>query len=103
MLEVMRHQDLEAQALLKAQKVAVVRTTMLCCVLPCALEGWLRRELDAHGTNLLEVLRGDGVDVTLQLPQANAAAMVARIDGAGQGKVTWLRAVAANGSGCDEA
>jgi hypothetical protein len=43
------------------------------------------------------------VDVTLQLPEANAAAMVARINDAGQGKVTWLRAVAANGSGCDEA
>src|SRR6218665_4057835 len=81
MLEVLRHQDLEgvlasvvrywggtplgagglvraytdsvAQALLQANKVPVVRWRVLHCVLPYALEGWLRRELDAHGANLV--------------------------------------------------
>jgi uncharacterized YigZ family protein len=131
MLEVLRHHDLEgvlatvvryyggtplgagglvraytdsvAQALLKANKIPVIRITTLRCLLPYALEGWLRRELDAHGASLLEALHGDGVDVTLQLPEANAAAMVARINDAVQGKVVWPKAVAADGSDSDEA
>lgn len=126
MLEVLRHQDLEgvlatvvryyggtplgagglvraytdsvAQALLKAEKVAVIRHTTLRCVLPYALEGWLRRELDAHGASLLEALHGEGVAVTLQLPEAHAQALVARINDAGQGKVVWVRDPASDGS-----
>lgn len=118
MLEVLRHQDLEgvlatvvryyggtplgagglvraytdsvAQALLKADKVPVVRTTTLRCVLPYALEGWLRRELPAHDAQLLEALHGEGVTVRLQLPEASAAALVMRLNDAGQGKVVWL-------------
>lgn len=120
MLEVLRHQDLEgvlatvvryyggtplgagglvraytdsvAQALLKAEKIAVIRTTRLRCVLPYALEGWLRRELEAHSANLLDAQHGEGVEVTLQLPEANAAALIVRINDAGQGKVVWLEA-----------
>lgn len=120
MLEVLRHQDLEgvlatvvryyggiplgagglvraytdcvAQALLRAVKVPVVRQTTLRCVLPYALEGWLRRELDAHGARLLDVSHSEGVDVTLQLPAVKAAEMVARINEAGQGKVVWHQA-----------
>jgi putative IMPACT (imprinted ancient) family translation regulator len=82
--------DSVAQALLKADKVPVVRTTTLRCVLPYALEGWLRRELPAHDAQLLEALHGEGVTVTLQLPEANADALVARLNDAGQGKVVWL-------------
>lgn len=117
MLEVLRHQDLEgvlatvvryyggtplgagglvraytdsvAQALLRAVKVPVIRLTTLRCVLPYALEGWLRRELGAHDAQLLDALHGEGVTLTLQLPEAHAAALVARINDAGQGKVVW--------------
>ena len=120
MLEVLRHQDLEgvlatvvryyggtplgagglvraytdsvAQALLKAEKIAVIRTTTLRCALPYALEGWLRRELETHSASLLDAQHGEGVEVTLQLPEANAAALVVRINDAGQGKVVWLEA-----------
>ena len=120
MLEVLRHQDLEgvlatvvryyggtplgagglvraytdsvAQALLKAEKIAVIRTTRLSCVLPYALEGWLRRELEAHSASLLDAQHGEGVEVTLQLPETNAAALVVRINDAGRGKVVWLEA-----------
>lgn len=123
MLEVLRHQDLEgvlatvvryyggtplgagglvraytdsvAQALLKAEKIPVIRLTTLRCMLPYALEGWLRRELDAHGASLLDAQHGEGVAVSLQLPEANAAALVARINDAGQGKVVWPDADAA--------
>lgn len=120
MLEVLRHQDLEgvlatvvryyggtplgagglvraytdsvAQALLKAEKIPVVRHQTLRCVLPYALEGWLRRELDAHGASLLEVVHGEGVRATLRVPESHAAALVQRINDAGQGKVLWLGA-----------
>ncbi len=120
MLEVLRHQDLDgvlatvvryyggtplgagglvraytdsvAQALLQAVKVPVIRQTTLCCVLPYALEGWLRRELDTHAARLLEAAHGEGVTVRLQLPEGNAAALVARLNDAGQGKVVWLDA-----------
>lgn len=118
MLEVLRHQDLEgvlatvvryyggtplgagglvraytdsvAQALLKADKIPVIRTTTLRCVLPYALEGWLRRELEAHAARLLDAAHGEGVILRLQLPAGNAAALMARLNDAGQGKVVWL-------------
>lgn len=82
--------DSVAQALLKAEKVPVIRHTVLRCVLPYALEGWLRRELETHGASLLEAARGEGVTVALQLPEANAAALVVRLNDVGQGKVVWV-------------
>lgn len=130
MLEVLRHQDLEgvlatvvryyggtplgagglvraytdsvARALLQVHKVPVIRWCELRCVLPHALEGWLRRELDAHGASLVDAQRGEGVTVTLRLPEANAAAFVARLNDAGQGRVLWLEDNSAS-SGRDEA
>ncbi len=118
MLEVLRHQDLEgvlatvvryyggtplgagglvraytdsvAQALQHAVKVPVVRLTTLRCVLPYALEGWLRRELAAHDARLLGAVHGEGVTVKLQLPEAHAATLVARLNDASQGMVVWL-------------
>ncbi len=117
MLEVLRRQDLEgvlatvvryyggvplgagglvraytdsvAQALLNADKVPVIRWQRLRCVLPYALEGWLRREIDGFGATLVEVLHGEGVDTTLQVPESHTAALVARINDAGQGRVVW--------------
>ena len=119
MLEVMRHQDLEgvlatvvryyggiqlgagglvraytdsvAQALLKADKVPVIQTTTMHCVIPYALEGWLRRELEAHGATLLEASHGEGVAVSIQLPATNAAAFAVRVNDAGQGQVVWRK------------
>jgi uncharacterized YigZ family protein len=118
MLEVLRHQDLEgvlatvvryyggtplsagglvraytdsvAQALLKGEKIPLIRHTTLRCVLPYALEGWLRRELDAHGAHLLDVSHGEGVSATLRVPEEQAAVLVSRLNDAGQGKVLWL-------------
>jgi uncharacterized YigZ family protein len=127
MLEVLRHQDLEgvlatvvryyggtplgagglvraytdsvAQALLKAVKVPLICNQTLHCVLPYALEGWLRRELDAHGAKLLSAAHGEGVAVDIQVPETQAAALVARINDAGQGQVRWPQA--ADGSDSD--
>ncbi len=117
MLEVLRHQELEgvlatvvryyggtplgagglvraytdsvAQALLHAKKAPVIRHATLHCELPYALEGWLRRELPAHGALLLEARHGDGVSVAIQVPQTQATALIARLNDIGQGRVIW--------------
>ena len=117
MLDVLRHQDLEgvlatvvryfggvklgagglvraytdtvAQALLTATKVPLQRMTHLQCLVPYALEGLLRREIDAAHAELLEVQHGQLVTLHLRLPAAQAAAFVQRIIDQGQGRVGW--------------
>ena len=117
MLDVLRHQDLEgvlatvvryfggvklgagglvraytdtvAQALLTATKVPLQRMTHLQCLVPYALEGLLRREIDAAHAELLEVQHGQLVTLHLRLPAAQAAAFVQRINDQGQGRVVW--------------
>jgi len=119
MLEVMRHQDLEgalatvvrywggvklgagglvraytdavAQALLKAEKVALVRQARLRCTVPYALEGLLRREVEQEaGALLLDVQHGAQVELSISLPEPAAAGFVARLGETGQGRIGWL-------------
>lgn len=117
MLEVLRHHDLEgvqatvvryfggvklgagglvraytdcvAQALLSASKVPLQRMTTLHCLVPYALEGLLRREIEAAGAQLLEVQHASLVTLQLRLPAAQADAFVQRINDQGQGRVGW--------------
>ena len=118
MLDVLRHQDLEgvlatvvryfggvklgagglvraytdavAQALLQAEKVPIVRLATLRCMVPYALEGLLRRELDAAGATLLTVAHGQAVTLCFSLPEDSAAALRARLAEAGQGRIEWI-------------
>lgn len=118
MLDVLRHQDLEgvlatvvryfggvklgagglvraytdavAQALLQAEKVPIVRLATLRCVVPYAMEGLLRRELDAAGASLMAVTHGQAVELCFSLPEDAAAALRARLGEAGQGRIEWL-------------
>ena len=117
MLDVLRHQDLDgvlatvvryfggvqlgagglvraytdtiAQALLTAPKVTLQRMTLLQCHVPYALEGLLRREIDAAGAELTGVQHGTLVTLQLRLPQAQAADFVQHINNSGQGRVGW--------------
>jgi uncharacterized YigZ family protein len=119
MLEVLRHQDLEgvlatvvrywggsklgagglvraytdavAQALLKAEKVPIVRLAQLRCTVPYALEGLLRREIELAQAQLIEVQHGAQVEFQLALPEPAAAGFMARLNESGQGRVGWLR------------
>ncbi len=119
MLDVLRHQDLEgvlatvvryfggvklgagglvraytdsvAQALLQAEKVAIVRKTILRCSAPYPLEGLVRREIDAAGAVLLDVAHGDAVTFAFSLPEQAAGAFSARLNEAGHGRIAWLR------------
>lgn len=118
MLDVLRHQDLEgvqatvvryfggvklgagglvraytdtiAQALLTAPKVILQRMATLHCMVPYALEGLLRREIEAAGAELIEVQHGTLVTLQMRLPQAQAEAFVLRINDQGQGRVGWI-------------
>lgn len=119
MLDVLRHQELEgvlatvvryfggvklgagglvraytdavAQALLDAPKVARERQTTLVCQVPYALEGWLRRELQAVQAQLLDVSHADEVTLRWRLPEPLAAGLVERLNEGGQGKLRWLK------------
>ncbi|WP_428416348.1 IMPACT family protein [Methylibium sp.] len=118
MLEVLRHQELDgvlatvvryfggvklgagglvraytdavAQALLGADKRPLQRLQTLRCVLPYALEGWLRRELDAAGAGALQVSHGMHVELQFSLPESEAAALRRRLDDGGQGRLVWV-------------
>ncbi|RYF53702.1 MAG: DUF1949 domain-containing protein, partial [Comamonadaceae bacterium] len=81
--------DTVAQALLNAPKVVLQRMTTLQCLVPYALEGLLRREIEAAGADLTEVQHGTLVTLQFCLPQAQAAAFIERINDAGQGRVGW--------------
>ncbi|MGW8391396.1 IMPACT family protein [Pseudoduganella sp. HUAS MS19] len=117
MLDVLRHQDLEgvlaavvryyggiklgagglvraytdavAQALLKVEKVAIVRYTELRCTLPYALEGTLRRALAAAGAPLLEVSHEQRVTLAFRIAESAAPALVAELNEAASGQLEW--------------
>lgn len=117
MLDVLRHQDLEgvlatvvryfggvklgagglvraytdsvAQALLGAEKVAIIRKRHLRCQAPYPLEGLIRRELEATGATLDEVVHADAVAFAFHLADDKAAALVARLSEAGNGRIRW--------------
>ncbi|MFG6447661.1 IMPACT family protein [Roseateles sp. BYS180W] len=120
MLEVLRHQDLEgvlatvvryfggvklgagglvraytdavAQALIDAPKIERVRTEQLCCTLPYAHEGVLRRCLEqTPGAQLLDVQHGALVQLRFSVPQPLVAALRQRLEDATQGRIGWLR------------
>ena len=117
MLDVLRHQDLEgvlatvvryfggvklgagglvraytdsvAQALLLSQKVPIIKLQALRCTAPYALEGMVRRELDAAGARLDAVAHGDEVLFDFSLPAQDAGALRTRLDNAGHGRIAW--------------
>ena len=118
MLDVLRHQDLEgvlatvvryfggvklgagglvraytdsvAQALLGAQKIPIIRQRHLRCDAPYPLEGLIRRELDAAGATLDDVGHADAVSFAFHLPDDKAAALVARLNESGNGRIHWI-------------
>ena len=117
MLEVLRRQDLEgvlatvvryfggvklgagglvraysgavAQALLGAEKVVLEKLLTLRCTVPYAMEGTARRELQLAGALLGSVAHGEAVSIEFTIGVANAAALTARLNEAGQGALRW--------------
>ena len=117
MLEVLRHQDLEgvlatvvryyggiqlgagglvraytdcvATALKGATKVPIVKVRRMCCSVPYALEGMLRREIEAAGGALLSVQHGEAVVFDFSIAEPAADALFAHLNEAGQGRIVW--------------
>lgn len=81
--------DVIAQALIVAEKVPIVRQRLLCCAVPYALEGMLRRELESAGAVLVAVDHADQVEFHFSLAEADAEALLARLGEAGQGRIAW--------------
>ena len=118
MLDVLRHQDLEgvlatvvryfggvklgagglvraytdsvAQALLKSEKIAIIKLRYLVCTAPYAMEGLLRREMELAGATLDNVSHADEVKFEFSLPENAAAALIARLNEAGHGRIGWI-------------
>ncbi len=123
MLEVLRHQDFDgvlasvvryyggiqlgaggllraytdsiAQALRDARKIPIVKQRELRCTLPYALEGLLRREIEAAGASLSSIEHGAQVSCVFRLAESDAPALIARLNEAGQGRLLWSE----NGTG----
>ncbi len=123
MLEVLRHQDFDgvlasvvryyggiqlgaggllraytdsiAQALRDARKIPIVKQRELRCTLPYALEGLLRREIEAVGASLSSIEHGEQVSCVFRLAESDAPALIARLNEAGQGRLLWSE----NGTG----
>lgn len=119
MLDVLRHQDLEgvlatvvryfggvklgagglvraytdsvAQALLSAEKVAIIKLRHLICAVPYAMEGMLRREIEHAGATLDNVSHADDVRFEFSLDDAAADPFIARLNEAGHGRVAWIK------------
>jgi putative IMPACT (imprinted ancient) family translation regulator len=83
--------DCIAQALLTAEKIERVAQRQLACTLPYELEGRLRRLVEQHGAQLLDVQHGARVAMQLSLPAPGAEAFIAAVDDVAQGRVDWLR------------
>ena len=118
MLDVLRHQDLEgvlatvvryfggvklgagglvgaysdsvAQAVKQAQKIPIIKRTVLYCRFAYALEGFVRREVETIKANLLDVQHGSDVECAIEISNAELPAFVERLNNGTQGKLVWL-------------
>ncbi|SDH86003.1 IMPACT family protein [Propionivibrio dicarboxylicus] len=117
MLEVLRHQELEqvlatviryfggvklgasgllraytdciAHALLGAEKIDIVKTSILQCAVPYALEGLVRREVERIRASWLSIRHGEYVELEFALPDADAKMLIATLNEAAGGKIRW--------------
>ena len=81
--------DAVAQALLLADKVARVHWSALACVLPYALEGGVRRALEAAGVRELQAQHGPLVQLRFEVASDAEAALRERLEQLGQGRIGW--------------
>jgi uncharacterized YigZ family protein len=81
--------DCVAQALKGALRVPIVATRILHCQAPYALEGLIRRRIEAAGGALLDVGHGAQVEFVFELAEDHANRLVADLDDAGRGQVVW--------------
>ena len=71
--------------------MAIERMQTLRCTAPYALEGLVRRSVDAAGAELLDVQHASVVTFTLTLPETTAQAFVFQLNESGQGRIGWFK------------
>ncbi|SDH88294.1 IMPACT family protein [Agrococcus jejuensis] len=76
-------------ALQQATLVPMRRTVDLVVTVPYALEGAVRRELDAHDATLGDVAHGSDVAIAFTVDEDAAAAIRSRVDDLAQGGAVW--------------
>ncbi|MDB5829739.1 MAG: hypothetical protein JWQ73_3959 [Variovorax sp.] len=82
--------DAVAQALLAAERLPLEARTLLACKVPYALEGVLRRELEAAAAELTQVEHGDAVVLRFSINTSGAEALVQQLGDVTQGRVAWI-------------
>lgn len=118
MLEVLRHQNLEgvlatvvryfggvklgagglvgaytdavAQAIKNAQKIPIIKRSVLNCRFAYSLEGLVRREVEQAGARFLNVQHDSDVLCAIEVSEAELDHLVLRINDGAQGRVVWL-------------
>ena len=118
MLDVLRHQELEgvlatvvryfggvklgagglvraytdsvAQAVLQAERVPLQKRLTLACQVPYALEGRIRRALEAAEAPLLGARHAALVRLDFSVTEGQQAALVAQLEELGQGQLGWV-------------
>ena len=118
MLDVLRHQELEgvlatvvryfggvklgagglvraytdsvAQAVLQAERVPLQKRRTLACQVPYALEGRIRRALEAAEAPLLGARHEALVRLDFSVTEGQQAALVAQLEELGQGQLGWV-------------
>ena len=118
MLDVLRHQELEgvlatvvryfggvklgagglvraytdsvAQAVLQAERVPLQKRQTLACQVPYALEGRIRRALEAAEAPLLDAQHAALVRLDFSVTEGQQAALVAQLEELGQGQLGWV-------------
>lgn len=78
-----------AGALCDARTTALQAVRSCGCVVPYALEGPLRRALEAHGVEIVAIDHGEEVAVRFIVAADLAEALVRRVDELTQGRACW--------------
>ena len=81
--------DAVAQALLTAHKVPQQRWHQAQCTVPYSLEGWLRRELERAGAEVLEVTHASQVQVCWRMGAEAWPLLKMTLDEGGKGLLVW--------------
>lgn len=89
--------DAVAQAMVQAHSQQLLqplrRLHTLACSVPYPLEGWVRRELQAHpDVTLLSVDHASVVTLHMGVPEDQLATLRQRLDDGGQGRLAWVQA-----------
>ena len=67
----------------------LIRKSRFIAPVPCALEGYMRREIHSAGYELIDVSQGSVVTLHFSGPEGLVAALVKRVNDAGLGQIQW--------------